>query len=206
MTLKRTKGDSACDNQYQHQEGRVNIMDITQSFVHRLTAYIIGTECCRNTELMKERHKSGSPADMDFYEAMLQHLSQTLSSHVTDIIDIQKRGGIWGVLAKSPSLQNRFYQSYLRFYKECLKGERWEPLQNLNERTSQSPAEYILDGEFKLACEKKLPLTQVRLGIINHDVHNRIFTLIENRMLPLPLIPEDSKRERAHSEQTMKTA
>lgn len=181
-------------------------MDITQPFVHRLTAYIIGMECYRNAELIKERHKSGSPADMDFYDAMLRHLSQTLSSHINDIIDIQNRGGIWGVLAKSPSLQNRFYQSYLRFYRECLKGERWDPPRDLKERTELSPAEYILDGEFKKTCEKRQSLTQVRMSIINHDIHNRIFTLLENHMLPLPLLPEDSKRERSRSSQTMISA
>ena len=181
-------------------------MDITQPFVHRLTAHIIGMECFKNADLIRERHNSGTPADMEFYEAMLQHLRQSLSSHVTDIIDIQNRGGIWGVLAKSPTLQNRFYQSYLRFYKECLKGERWDLPENLHERTSLSPAEYILDGEFKKACEKRQPLTQVRLGIINHDIHNRVYTLLGNHMLPLPLITEDSKRERGNISQSMKTA
>ena len=174
-------------------------MDITHSFVHRLTADIIGMECFNNSDLIKERSKSGAPADMDFYEEMLQYLRQSLSSHVTDIIDIQKRGGIWGVLTKSPSLQNHFYQSYLQFYKDCLKGERWDHPENLHERTILSPAEYILDGEFKKACEKRQLLTQVRMSIIYHDVHNRIFTLIENHTLPLPLIPEESKRERAPS-------
>lgn len=177
-------------------------MDITQSFVHRLTAYIIGMECYKNTDLIKERHKSGVPADMEFYETLLQQLRQSLSSHVNDIIEIQNRGGIWGVLTKYPSMQNRFYQSYLRFYKECLNGERWDPPQYLNERTSLSPAEYILDGEFKKACEKRQPLTQVRMSIINHDIHNRIFTLLGNNSLPLPLLPEGRKENvRIHRKQ-----
>jgi len=180
-------------------------MDITQPFVHRLTAYIIGMECFDNTDLIKERCKAGTPLDMDFYQEVLQHLRQSLSSHVTDIIDIQARGGIWGVLAKSPSLQNHFYQSYLRFYKECLKGERWDSPENLNERTDLSPAEYILDGEFRKACEKHQSLTQMRTGIINRDIHNRIYTLLGNQALPLPLMTENAKRE-APSPHTMKTA
>lgn len=181
-------------------------MDITQPFVHRLTAYIIGMECFKNTDLIKEHCKTGIPADMGFYREVLQHLRQSLSSHVTDIIDIQARGGIWGVLAKSPSLQNRFYQSYLRFYKDCLKGERWDPPETLNARTDLSPAEYILEGEFKKACEKQQPLTQMRMGIINHDIYNRIYTLLGNQVLPLPLMPENSKRERTSSPQGRKTA
>ena len=163
-------------------------MDITQPFVHRLTAYIIGMECFKNTELIKEHCKAGTPADLDFYQEVLQHLRQSLSSHVTDIIE------------------NRFYQSYLRFYKDCLKGERWDPPETLHERTDLSPAEYILDGEFKKTCEKRQPLTQVRLGIISHDIYSRIYTLLGNQVLPLPLLPENSKRERAPSPQGMKTA
>ena len=181
-------------------------MDLAQPFVHRLTAHIIGMECFKNTDLIKNRCKAGIPADMDFYNEVLQQLRQSLSSHVTDIIDIQDRGGIWDVLTKSPSLQNRFYQSYLRFYKECLKGERWDTPENLNERTELSPAEYILDGEFRKACEKHQPLTQVRMGIINHDIHSRIYTLLGNQALPLPLMPEKAKRERTRSPRGMKTA
>lgn len=59
-------------------------MDITQPFVHRLTAYIISMECFKNTDLIKERCKAVIPADMGFYREVLQHLRQSLSSHVTE--------------------------------------------------------------------------------------------------------------------------
>jgi len=162
-------------------------MDITEPFVHRLTAYVLGMECYKNNALISEKHRSGTPTDIVFYNDVLRQVTSSLDKQITDINALQKQGGIWDVLAKGNTKDNAFYESYLRYYEECLKGKRWDPPVKLDDRTDLPPAEYVLGGAFRQHCEESLPLTQEAMNIINHDVHNRIFTLVEQGKIPLPL-------------------
>ena len=162
-------------------------MDITEPFVHRLTAYILGMECYKNNALISEKHKSGTPTDMSFYNDVLQQVTSSLDKQITDIEDLQKQGGIWDVLAKDNNKDNAFYESYLLYYEECLKGKRWDSPVKLDVQAELPPAEYVLAGAFRQHCEERLPLTQGAMTTINHDVHNRIFTLVEQGKIPLPL-------------------
>lgn len=168
-------------------------MDITLSFVHRLTAYVLGMDCYRNTDLVEQKHQAGTPTDNEFYQAVLPSFSASLNAYISDIAAIQKLGGIWDVLAKGPEPPNKFYHSYLAYYEECRKGNRWDAPVMLDGPIDLPPAEYILAGAFKNTCDDEQTLTQERMSVINHDIHNRIYTLIEKGIIPLPLKSEGKR-------------
>ena len=60
-------------------------MDITEPFVHRLTAYVLGMECYKNNALISEKHRSGTPTDMGFYNDVLRQVKSSLDKQITDI-------------------------------------------------------------------------------------------------------------------------
>lgn len=59
----------------------------------------------------------------------------------------------------------------------------WQPAIKLDAPYGDDIAEYLLSGRFKQACSNGEILNNELMKQINIDVHNRMFTLIENNLI-----------------------
>ena len=59
----------------------------------------------------------------------------------------------------------------------------WDKPVLCEEPVSDDVVSYIMSGKLREACETELTLTDALMKEINIDVHNRVYTLIENGLL-----------------------
>ena len=69
-----------------------------------------------------------------------------------------------------------------------LNGDGWDEPERIDEPFTCNVAEYVLGGEFLNRCQDGSPLKQEDMMVLNKDVCNRFYTLLEDGWLWIPNI------------------
>lgn len=68
-------------------------------------------------------------------------------------------------------------------YKEVLPGADWDEAEPVDLEISENLPAFILNGRFLECCKKEMFLDDITMRYVNKDVHDRIYTLILNKLL-----------------------
>ncbi len=141
-------------------------------------AYIVTNACYRNLDVVEDSHAGKSiKCEHAFYKKVYFACSEKLDEWI-------------------PRLSNEL--KYMSKYKKCndieagfllMDGiqmyEKWEIPKKIKADFKDDIALFMLDGEFKKACDEGWIFDDHSMKIINVDINNRVFTLISRQIIEL---------------------
>ena len=152
----------------------------TKNELNQMLAYVLTRLCWRDTDTVENSHAGTSiTCDMTFYKNVTDSISAELKEWIPKLrkeiyYQCQYR-------RVDPNLDKREVWRIFAFY--VIQYHNWDPPILLNVPYNGKPAEFLLQGEVLKACQQHDVLDDHTMCTLNHDVHNRMYTLIHHKYI-----------------------
>lgn len=152
-----------------------------QLMSNRKIAYILTLVCYREVECWEQYHTEHKKLDLCIYREMLFEIRTKLDFYLPFTKYMRMGKDEWIAHEKKLTQQEQDYMLGFAYYGASIY--EWQPAIKLDAPYGDDIAEYLLSGRFKQACSNGEILNNELMKQINIDVHNRMFTLIENNLI-----------------------
>ena len=143
----------------------------------------------RNTDF-ENLHSEGIKMDMTTYEFMKKIVKKQINKWNRNYDIMYCITGVDNCVEKFDPLNLWRKRDFIRFYDEMRFlnignwGYNWDEAVELEKPTNNDLAEYILSGTFLEFCKSGAKLTDSTMRELNCDIHNRVYTLVVNKLIP----------------------
>ncbi len=140
-------------------------------------AYVLTRRFWRDLEIVENSHAGDSViCNMDFYDAVYTEMSKEIDKWLKIYIEL--------LFLKEDAPESEFTRPAGRAIIWLLKqyGE-WDFPKKVKDRYRKDIPEFLLRGEFKKACENGLKLDDATMCILNHDIYDRMYTLLGRHVM-----------------------
>ena len=135
----------------------------------------------RDTSCIEDAHSSGTPLDENSYKAVHDEVADRMDRLLPLVKLMHMDNRAFAVLEGQLTEAERTTVRACRMVVRGING--WQPAVAVEKPVGDNLAAYLLEGSFKRACTKNAVLTQSLMKEINIDVHNRMYTII-NEIIP----------------------
>lgn len=149
-----------------------------QLMSNKKIAYVLTVFAYREAGNWEDYHAQKRILDMSVYDEMCRSVKVQLSIFLPYIKYLRMSVDEW--LDQGSTLSQEQQDYMLGFVFISRSSHEWISAKTINEPIGDDLAEYMLEGRFKAACENGEQLNNDVIMQINIDVHNRVYTLIEN--------------------------
>ena len=158
-------------------------------FLHYVVSYALSTNCYRNLDVVENSHAGKSiVCDDIFYQKTFEACSNSISEWVPRLIN----EFIFHV--KNNDAINDYEAAYL-FGISAATCNNWDWPIEVSDEFDGDIAVFLLNGSFRKACQEGWVLNDDSMNKINHDVNNRMYTLIKRGVINFDL----HKRKNGHN-------
>ncbi len=149
-----------------------------QLMSNKKIAYILTIFAYREVGIWENYHAQKKTLDMSVYDKMCRSVKEQLNVFLSYIKYLRMSAEEWLNQGSTLSQEEKDYM--LGFVFISRSSHEWIPARTIKEPVGDDLTEYMLGGRFKTACENGDQLDNDVIMQINIDVHNRVYTLIEN--------------------------
>lgn len=142
----------------------------------------------RNTDF-ENLHAEGIKMDMTTYEFMKKIMKKQINKWNRNYDIMYSITSVDNCVEKFDQ-SNLWKRDFISFYDEMRFlnmgnwGSNWDEAVELEKPTNNDLAEYILSGKFLECCKNGAKLTDSTMRELNRDIHNRVYTLVINELMP----------------------
>ncbi len=174
--------ESRVDNKRGGKEMLVNEWD------ERRTAKNIAHYIYRNTDF-ENLHAEGITMDMTTYEFMKKIMRKQINKwkrNIEMICNITEENcrELYEPLNWWRKLDFKSFYDEMGFLHKGKWGSSWVDAVEVEPPTKKDLTEYILSGKFLEFCQSGAKLTDSTMRELNRDIHNRVYTLVVNNLIP----------------------
>lgn len=138
----------------------------------KVTAYALTRICYRDLDIVENSHASPSiVCNQSFYDETYKECSERITEWVPRILDEIK--------FQIENIQTYDQEAAFLLQISAFEFKSWDPPKLIRNKYNDDIAGFLLDGKFKDACNEGWILDDKAMNIINHDVHNRVYTLLK---------------------------
>ena len=148
-----------------------------QLMSNRKIAYVLTLVCYREVDCWEHYHTEHKKLNMIIYDEMRLAVNNNLDFYLPFVKYMRMSKEEWLGQEKQLTQQEQDYMLGFAYYGASI--HEWQPAVVLDDPCNDDIAEYLLSGRLKEACENGEILNNELMKQINIDVHNRMFTLIE---------------------------
>ncbi len=140
-------------------------------------SYVIAKACYRDIDMWEERHSDSGKLDMEIFYDMYKEINSKINEYIPFIKLLKLPKEEFDALESTISTDDKYILwAFMLYSKESIL---WDKPVICDEPIAENEVAYIMNGKFRVACEKELKLTDALMKDINIDVNNRIYTLIK---------------------------
>ena len=149
-------------------------------FLHYVFSYALSTNCYRNLDVVENSHAGDSiVCDDVFYRNTFEACSKSISEWVPRLIN-EFSFIVENKAAKDSAAANVLGDSFLSY-------KTWDCPNEVTDEFVGDITGFLLKGTFRKACQEGWLLNDDSMNKINHDVNNRMYTLIKRGFINIDL-------------------
>lgn len=155
---------------------------LTKDEIDRIVAYVLTRLCWRDTGTVEDSHAGISiTCDMAFYKEANNTVSKELKTWIkqfTDEFRYQLKH-----YKTDPDCGKRENARLFDFY--AIQWHNWDPPILIKTRYRGDLTDFLLQGDVLKACQEHNVLDDRTMCVLNHDVYNRMYTLVHRGHIDL---------------------
>lgn len=143
----------------------------------------------RNTEV-EDLHATAVKMDMTIYEIVKKIVEKQIGKWERNYAMIYDAATISECKRKMRGMNKQRQKEFaefvieMAFFNMAKFGLNWDEAVEIEPPRDQNIAEYILSGKFLECCKTETMLDDIAMCKINRDIHNRVYTLMVNGLIP----------------------
>lgn len=146
----------------------------------------------RNTEV-EDLHAAAIKMDMSTYEIVKKIVEKQIGKWERNYAMIYDAATISECKRKMRGMNEQRQSEFaefviaIAFFNMAKFGSNWDEAVEIEPPTNQNIAEYVLSGKFLECCKSGTVMDDIAMREINRDIHNRVYTLMINGLIPCGL-------------------
>ncbi|MBR4907644.1 MAG: hypothetical protein IKZ43_01330 [Acidaminococcaceae bacterium] len=152
---------------------------IPKTFIDKVAAHTLTRYCWRDLDVVENYHAGEpKPCNPVFYDAVYKAMSKRISDWLPRYIkEMTYQNSCCATASIADKEVDATATWYFRQYGE------WDSPKKVRDHYKGNITEFLLRGEFLKACRDGTLLDDITMCNLNHDIHNRMYTLLRRNVI-----------------------